>query len=99
MAKPVAAFETEVEDDFEEVALLPDSDQPQQTSRAAPSWRDQLLSWLPTDQFANRTGFEALGQTDESDNASLERGDQLSCAVGHALTGGSCRMVDLSCGV
>lgn len=74
MAKSVAAFETDVDDDFEDVALLPNSDQPQHSSRAAPSWKSKLFSWLPSDAFTGRDGFEKLDQTDDASEVSRQTG-------------------------
>ena len=74
MSKPVAAFETEIEDDFEEVALLPESDQPRSSAKAAPSWKSRLLGWLPSDGFTGRDGFEKLDQTDSASEVSRQTG-------------------------
>ena len=77
MAKPVTAFETEVAEDFEDVALLPDSDQPRQAKQTAPTWRS-MLSWLSRDKVHSREGFQALGQADDNGDAEHYRGVQSS---------------------
>ena len=80
MAARITTFETEVQDDFEDVALLPDSDQSQHTAKAAPSWKTKLLSWLPSDNFTSRDGFEKLQQTDDASEVSRQTGTPgLSC--------------------
>lgn len=82
MAKSVAAFETDVDDGFEDVALLPNSDQPQHSSGAAPSWKSKLFSWLPSDAFTGREGFAKLDQTDDASEVSRQTGmahDMVNC--------------------
>lgn len=83
MSKPIAAFETEIEDDFEEVALLPESDQPRSSGKAAPSWKSRLLGWLPSDGFTGRDGFEKLDQTDSASEVSRQTGIARPCSCGH----------------
>lgn len=86
MSKPAAAFETDVNDDFEDVALLPDSDQPQHSTNAAPSWKSKLFSWVPSDGFTGRDGFQKLDQTDDASEVSRQTGvASMHCAVAAIL--------------
>lgn len=67
--KRPAAFETDV-DDFEDVALLLETDQQQQHSRKQPSWTSRFLKLFARGGPREHAGFEKLDQTDDSFEAS-----------------------------
>ena len=71
MAAPkLAAFETEPADEFEDVALLLESNPEQQSSRNALSWKDRLMSYFARGNARSHTGFEKLDQSDDAQEGS-----------------------------
>ena len=66
MAAPkLTAFETEPAEEFEDVALLLESDPEQQSSRRPPSWKDKVLNYFARGNARSVTGFEKLEQSDD----------------------------------
>ena len=63
------AFETEP-DDFEDVALLLEPDQEQQSNRRPRSWKDRFLQYFARGGARSHTGFEKLDQTDNAQEGS-----------------------------
>ena len=66
------AFETEP-DDFEEVALLLEPDQEQQSNRRPLSWKDTFLQYFIRGGARSHTGFEKLDQTESAQEGSRRR--------------------------
>lgn len=56
--------------DFEDVALLLETDQQQQHSRKQPSWTSRFLELFARGGPREHAGFEKLDQTDDSFEAS-----------------------------
>lgn len=72
MAAPkLTAFETEPAEEFEDVALLLESDPEQQSSRRPYSWKDKVLNYFARGNARSLTGFEKLKQSDD-----LQEGSQ-----------------------
>lgn len=66
MAAPkLTAFETQTAEEFEDVALLLESDPEQQSSRRPPSWKDKVLNRFARGKMRSLTGFEKLEQSDD----------------------------------
>ena len=71
MAAPKStAFETEPADEFEDVALLLESDPEQQSSRKKPSRKDKFLNYFTRGNPRSHTGFEKLDQSDDVQSGS-----------------------------
>ena len=51
-------------EEFEDVALLLESNLEQQSSRSSPSWKDKLMSYFARGNARSHTGFEKLDQSD-----------------------------------
>lgn len=65
MAAPkLTALETEPAEEFEDVALLLESDPEQQSSRRPPSWKEKFLNQFARGKARSHTGFEKLEQSD-----------------------------------
>lgn len=52
-------------EEFEDVALLLESNLEQQSSRSSPSWKDKLMSYFARGNARSHTGFEKLDQSDD----------------------------------
>lgn len=63
-----ASLEAEA-DDFEDVALVVEPDNQQQSSRRPLSWKDRLLEYFAWGGARSHTGFEKLDQSDTGDEA------------------------------
>lgn len=71
MAAPKStAFETEPADEFEDVALLLESDPEQQSSRKQPSRKDKFLNYFTRGNSRSHAGFEKLDQSDDMQSGS-----------------------------
>lgn len=69
-APKVTAFETEPADEFEDVALLLESDPEQQSSRKHPSRKDKFLNYFIRSNTRSHAGFEKLDQSDGMQSSS-----------------------------
>lgn len=71
MAAPkLTAFETEPADEFEDVALLLESNPEQQSSRKHSSRKDKIFNYFTRGNSRSHVGFEKLDQSDEVQSGS-----------------------------
>ena len=84
--KRPAAFETDV-DDFEDVALLLETDQQQQHSRKQPAWTSRFLELFARGGPREHAGFEKLDQADDSfEESGRQQGESFACALYYCNT-------------